>query len=266
MRMRFLDAALPLAALGFAVFPISPGSKLPAISKKAGGQGVLDASRDDAQIRAWARRFPCANVGVACGKISGITVLDFDLKTGASETVKRFAEQKRLFHPTATARTPSGGWHLYYAYAPDLLNSKSQLGPGIDVRTTGGYVVAPPSVLADGSGYRWVTAPLGPDLPKMPTWAYMALKPKPQPIVKPAKPLTGDKGEALSRLTRFVGNAQNGQRNSCLYWAARRAAEGGMIDDGAKQALAEAAMAIGTDEKEAYRTVGSAFRAGRRLA
>lgn len=263
--MRFIDGAKPLIALGWAVFPISPGSKLPAISKKAGGQGVLDASKDEAQIRKWARRFPHANVGIACGKISGLTVLDFDPKGGAIETLKLFTEQRRLFNATVTVRTPSGGWHCYYRYAPELLNSKSLLGRGIDVRTTGGYVVAPPSRLADGTAYSWEVSPLGPDLPPMPTWAHMALKPKPQPVFTPKAPV-GGKDEVLDRLTRFVASAQNGQRNSCLYWAARRAAENGLTDDGSRQALAEAAIMIGTEEKEAFRTVGSAFRAGRRLA
>jgi len=262
--MRFIDGAMQFLSLGWAVFPLSPGSKLPAISKKAGGQGVLDASKDEAQIREWARRFPRANIGIACGKISGITVLDFDLKTGAMETIARFRSQKRLFNPTVTARTPSGGWHLYYRYAPDLLNSKSLLGPGIDVRTTGGYVVAPPSTLEDGKGYAWRMPPLGPDLPPMPTWAHMALKPKPQLAIKAAP--TAGKDEAMDRLVRFVQGAQQGQRNSCLYWAARRAAEGGMTDDGSRLALAAAAGAIGIDEKEAMKSIGSAFRAGRRLA
>lgn len=263
--MRFIDGAMSLVALGWAVFPISPGSKLPAISKKAGGQGVLDATRDEALIREWARRFPSANVGVACGKISGITVLDFDLKTGAMETISRFRGQKRLFNATVTARTPSGGWHLYYRYAPELLNSKSLLGPGIDVRTTGGYVVAPPSALDGGRSYSWRLPPLGPDLAPMPTWTHMALKPKPQPAFK-AKTDMGEKAEVLTRLTRFIEAAREGQRNSCLYWAARRAAEGGLVDDGARHALAAAAGSIGISEQEAMRSIGSAFKAGRRLA
>lgn len=264
--MRFLDGALQLVGLGWAVFPISPGSKLPAIPKKAGGQGVLDASRDEAKIREWARRFPNANIGVACGKISRITVLDFDPKGGSVETLARFAEQKRLFNATVTARTPSGGSHLYYRYAPELMNSKSLLGPGIDVRTTGGYVVAPPSVLDGGRSYSWQLPPLGPDLPPMPIWAHMALKPKPQAAFRTPAPAPGEQGEALTRLTRFVETAQQGQRNSCLYWAARRAAEGGLVDDGARMALAVAAGAVGIDEKEALRSIGSAFKAGRRLA
>jgi hypothetical protein len=263
--MRFLDGALRLTSLGWAVFPISPGSKLPAIPKKLGGQGVLDATKDEALICEWARRFPSANVGVACGKTSGITVLDFDPKAGAMETISRFRGQKRLFNATVTARTPSGGWHLYYRYAPELLNSKSLLGPGIDVRTTGGYVVAPPSVLDGGRCYSWRLPPLGPDLAPMPTWAHMALKPKPQPVFK-AKADHGEKAEVLARLTRFIENAQQGQRNSCLYWAARRAAEGGLIDEGARHALAAAAGAVGIGEQEAMRSIGSAFKAGRRLA
>lgn len=265
MMALFIDRAMPLVDLGWAVFPISPGSKLPAIPKKLGGQGVLDASKDGAQIREWARRFPGANVGVACGKISGLTVLDFDPKSGAEATLARFREQKRLFNATVTSRTPSGGWHLYYRYAPELLNSKSLLGPGIDVRTTGGYVVAPPSVLDGGRVYSWLLAPLGPDLPPMPTWAHMALKPKPQAVFKsPVAP--SEKGEALARLARFIEGAQQGQRNSCLYWAARRAAENGLTDDGARMTLAVAAGAVGIDEKEALRSIGSAFKAGRRLA
>lgn len=43
--MRFLEPALALAGIGWQVFPVSPGSKLPAIPKAEGGQGVLDVWR-----------------------------------------------------------------------------------------------------------------------------------------------------------------------------------------------------------------------------
>lgn len=262
--MRFIDGAMPLLDLGWAVFPLAPGAKVPAISKKAGGQGVLDASKDPDQIRAWARRFPHANVGVACGKISGITVLDFDPKSGSEETLREFRTQQRLFNPTVTVRTPSGGWHLYYAYAPELLNSKGLLGKGIDVRTTGGYVVAPPSRLDGGRGYSWHLAPLGGDLPRMPTWAYMALKPRPEAVFQRHEGVRNGEA-ALAGLMKFIGQAAEGQRNSSLYWAARRAAEGGYADAGTEDMLAQAAGSIGITRKEALKTIGSAFKAGRRL-
>lgn len=45
-----------------------------------------------------------------------------------------------------TVRTPSGGHHLYFTAAEaDVRNSAGRLGPLIDVRAVGGYVVAPPS-------------------------------------------------------------------------------------------------------------------------
>jgi hypothetical protein len=263
--MKFLDAAQRLLELDWAVFPLSPGSKLPAISKKAGGQGVLDASKSLDQIREWARRFPHANVGIACGAVSGLTVVDLDPKAGSNDTVRQMKALGRIFKPTVSARTPSGGWHLYYGYVPQVLNSKSLLGKGIDIRTTGGYVVAPPSVLDGGRFYRWHLAPLGADIARMPIWASMALKPK-ENAVFVRKEGIRDANAALSGLAKFVTNAAESQRNSCLYWAACRAAEGGYADEATAEMLAQAAASIGLSRKESLKTIGSAFKARRRFA
>jgi hypothetical protein len=263
--MRFIDGALPLIELGWAVFPLAPGSKIPAISKKQGGQGVLDASKDRAQIEQWARRFPHANVGIACGAVSGITVIDFDPKGGSVETVRQMKALGREFKPTVSVRTPSGGWHLYYAYLSWATNSKSLLGKGIDVRTTGGYVVAPPSRLDGGGLYRWHLAPLGAEIARMPIWASMALKPREEAAFI-RKEGIHDADAALTGLARFVENAPSGQRNSCLYWAACRAAEGGYADEATQHMLAQAAAAVGITMKEALKTIGSAFKRRGRFA
>ena len=54
-------------------------------------------------------------------------------------------------------RTPSGGLHYYFSYRhDDVRNSAGRLGPGLDVRGRGGYVVAPPSVLRNGHAYKWL--------------------------------------------------------------------------------------------------------------
>jgi hypothetical protein len=263
--MRFIDAARPLLDLGWAVFPLSPGSKMPAIPKSKGGQGVLDASKDLDQIREWARRFPHANVGIACGAVSGITVIDFDPKGGSVETVRALKAAGRTFAPSVSVRTPSGGWHLYYKFVPWAMNSKSLLGKGIDVRTTGGYVVAPPSVLDGGGFYRWNIAPLGADIARMPIWAQQALKPREEAVFIRKEGIR-DVSAALSGLARFIGNAKEGQRNSSLYWAACRAAEGGYADEATGDLLVSAAANVGIPRKEALKTIGSAFKARRRFA
>jgi len=69
----FLQLALDCAARGWYVFPCVPEDKVPL----KGMSGYLDASSDEAQIRAWWAREPRANVAIATGK-SGLVVLDAD--------------------------------------------------------------------------------------------------------------------------------------------------------------------------------------------
>ena len=261
--MRFLDAALPLAEMGFSIFPLSPGTKLPAIAQKAGGKGVKDATTDADQVRNWARRFPRANVGIACGRASGVTVIDIDPGHGGNETIAAFREKGSKLVETILAQTPSGGWHAYYMYEPLLLNSKAKLGPGIDVRNDNGYVVAPPSLLKDGRIYRWVVPPTGSQAARMPRWAMERLRPKPMPVYEDRHPPRDPDG-ALKGLVEFVRNAKEGERNGSLYWAACRAKENGLADAGVQQTLIAAAVSIGLDPKESHKSVLSGFKAGRR--
>ena len=50
---------------------------------------------------------------------------------------------------TYTVKTPTGGLHLYYTApdGPEIRNSAGKIGPLIDVRAGGGYVLAAGSVL-----------------------------------------------------------------------------------------------------------------------
>jgi hypothetical protein len=60
---------------------------------------------------------------------------------------------------TARARTGGGGVHIFFRYPreTDIRNSVGLLGPGLDVRGEGGYVVVTPS-RTQGS-YEWVDKP-----------------------------------------------------------------------------------------------------------
>jgi len=180
----FLEAAFYLVPLGFRIFPLMPGSKIPAISKDKGGRGCLDATDDEEIIEDWAHHLPRANVGIATGKPSNCIVIDLDPRNGADKSIELLKEAGHVFPPTVTAMTANGGMHFYYAYEASLRNSKSVLAPGIDVKTTGGYVVAPPSVLDGGKRYTWQNSPLGGDLPRLPQWAVQKLKPAPPACVQ----------------------------------------------------------------------------------
>ncbi len=114
--------------------------------------GVKDASNVPSHIREWWHLYPDANIGIATGK--GLLVIDIDPKNGGSlEALNALVS----LPATATVRTGGGGLHLYFAYDPwnRIRNSASKLAPGIDIRGENGYVVAPPSIHANGNRYWW---------------------------------------------------------------------------------------------------------------
>lgn len=258
--MQFLDAAFYLTQFGWKVFPLMPGQKIPAVPKAAGGRGCLDATDDENQISAWARRYPRANIGVACGEPSGIVVIDFDPRNGSDDSLAKLAARRQTFPITVTARTANGGTHLYYAFETSLKNSKSALAPGIDIKTTGGYVVGPPSVLEGGKHYVWANSPLGPNLPRLPTWIVEALKPRPKPVLAYERK---ESGGDVGKLADFVANAGKGDRNNKLFWAACRAAEAGQLDSNGKALLQSAAQSVGLDKIEVEKTIESAEKRGK---
>lgn len=120
--------------------------------------GVKDATTDSATIRRWWANWPDANIGIATGLNpttgAGLYVIDIDMAKGAdlaSLDGLGFDDLPNLL----TVRTGSGGYHLYLSCEEELPNSANKLGPFIDTRGEGGYVVAPPSYNRQGQ-YTWL--------------------------------------------------------------------------------------------------------------
>lgn len=89
---------------------------------------------------------PRSNVGIVTGMPSGVWVLDVDL-IGQAGLAELEAVHGTL-PATYEVKTGSGGRHLYWAMpadGSDLGNGTGSLPPGVDVRGTGGQVVAPGS-------------------------------------------------------------------------------------------------------------------------
>lgn len=151
-------AALQAAARGWKVFPLKPLSKEPL----PGSHGYKDATTDPALIRAFLVANPDCNIAIATGRKSGVVVLDVDKKGGGLETFRRIESEHGETGKTPLSLTPGGGRHIYFAQPENEVRSRAGLGPGIDVRGEGGYIVAPPSILPHGK-YAW-QAELGPDV------------------------------------------------------------------------------------------------------
>jgi hypothetical protein len=147
-------AALAYAKRGVPVFPCEPGGKRP-LTKS----GFWDATVGEHEILAWWGRWPQANVAIPTGEPSGLMVLDVDSGEGPKSLRKLELEVGRA-PETLWARTGGGGEHLFFRYptkpAREARNSQGLLGPGLDVRAQGGYVLVAPSQTS--GRYEWTTA------------------------------------------------------------------------------------------------------------
>jgi hypothetical protein len=145
-----LDAALAYASRrSWPVFPCDR-EKRPLVEG-----GFRTATTDHGTITAWWRRWPTALIGTPTGR--GFVVLDVDVKHPPVNGFDTLADLDFAILPsTPMLHTTSGGLHLYFDPGEDKIYNTagergSGIGPGLDWRGIGGYVIVP----APGSGYHW---------------------------------------------------------------------------------------------------------------
>jgi hypothetical protein len=127
---------------------------------KLAPNGLLSATTDSGIIKNWfGYQAPDANLGVVTDKL---VVIDVDPRHGGDDSVTALEMAHGEMPPTWRALT-GGGEHVLFA-CPDSVEIASfaaeqmdnpPLGPGIDVRARGGYIVAPPSRHISGRLYAW---------------------------------------------------------------------------------------------------------------
>jgi hypothetical protein len=258
-------AAVGLAERSFLVFRLRPRDKRPL---KEGWPD--EATTGPAKVARLWNENPTANIGIACG--TTCWVLDVDGEAGRDSLRALQAEHGRL-SPTVTSRTGSGGYHLLFAAEPRVRNSVRRLGPGLDTRGAGGYIVAPPSIHPNGKRYAWLRGrePGSMPLAKAPGWLLDRLDPprpgKPLGSVGPIAAIADAYGRAaLRKAVERVGAAAKGQRNATLnaesFGLGQLVGAGILPAEVAATALAGAALAIGLERRETERTIASALRAG----
>lgn len=148
-----LDAAIDYASRGLAVFPLKPRDKAPITA-----HGVHEATTNFDKINKWWSRYPNANIGIACGKVSGgLLVVDVDRKPNGVDGLDSLNEWEREngeLPETVRSITGTGGSHLLYRIDGAGKNRVNLLA-GVDIRSDGGYIVVPPSIHPNGNKYEW---------------------------------------------------------------------------------------------------------------
>jgi hypothetical protein len=280
------DTAVAYAKLGWRIFPVVPGGKIPQHRRAHDddgaqracpgghvcgrlGHGFKDATADPDRVARWWARQPGCNIGLATGNPHGVDVgspgaspdvLDIDVKDGAPglaslARLQWYGYTRGVF---AVAGTPSGGWHLYFDGT--IQSSATLKKHGVDFRSCGGYVVAPGSrtgTRRHPRPYRWM--PDRWDLAADGTvdWADIRdfLNPPPLPRNLMFTAFT----DSASPLIDWFVQQPSGSRNNALYWAACRILESGYpterLDD-----LATEGRRAGLTDGEVQKTITSAIR------
>jgi len=117
--------------------------------------GVKDASNSPQQIQAWSQQ-SFSGFGVVCGELSGITVIDCDVKEfNGVRNFQAWCEANGVdLSRVPFAMTPSGGRHYYFQYCSALTKSRPLPDIG-DVRNNNTMVVLPGTIAENGSRYNW---------------------------------------------------------------------------------------------------------------
>jgi hypothetical protein len=266
------------AKLGWRVHPCRPGGKLPILV-----DWPNRATTDPTLIERWWGRAPDANVAVATGHQSGLLTLDIDGPEGEQSLADLEARHGPLpeFYPLQYTGGGRDGWQAFFAYPAgrQIGNSAGKLGPKLDTRGEGGYVLVPPSVTTEA--YRWATDrdpwSLLPDpFPPAPDWLVDLLDPQTEPkrggVIDYSNVwrLIRDRDDryllrVLEAELALVASAPNGRRNQQLNESAfalfRFAVEGRLEAGAIAHGLEAAARHAGLNDREAIATIRSAARA-----
>jgi hypothetical protein len=303
------SVALTWVARGLPVVPCSrtdKGALVPGFGRDATAEQLAKFS-DPEQVRAWwSGRFKRAHVGLLTGRGTdgrGLVVVDLDMPKGdarplegrwsgcdgGTDVLELLAREAGADWPeTYSVLTPSGGMHLYFEQPADgpLIGCATgegptapHIGPMVDVRGVGGYVIAAGSYsTAQGRMYERVSAPE--TLPQaLPGWLLELLRPSAPAAAPPRPPApvrvlpTGTRAEryaaaALTGAAEDVASAPKGERNRRLFLAARKLGELHAVaptvldETTVQEQLLAAAVAVGLRERSSLSSIKSGWTKG----
>jgi hypothetical protein len=217
-----LAAALRYAKRGFPVFPVhNVRNGVCSCGKKScehpgnhprTKHGFKDATVDSERIAQWWTMWQDANIGIPTGPASGLLFLDIDPRNKGDESWESLVAKHGQPPDTAEQVTGGGGRHI--AFRDPGVPVPKELAPGIDIKSTGGYIVVAPSIHATGRRYEWdgiqgAKALLDPA--PVPTWLLECFAAR---LRRKTKAANGDSekfhaGERNNGLTALVGKMRH---------------------------------------------------------
>lgn len=201
-----LDWALEYWDYGYSLIPLVPASKKPMIAWKKYQQSR--ATREE--VLSWWQQDPCCNIGLVCGRHSGLVVIDADDKE--SETY-----MKIHLDPTPMRVRTRKGVHFYYRHPAMSIQSKARVALAIDKRADGGLATGLGSVHSSGFVYCLDDGASLVSIRDLPIYK-PAWFPEPAPMAPPK--VRHSDLDASSRAQAYVDAIEgvgSGQRNEMAY-------------------------------------------------
>jgi len=261
------EAAKQYTDLGLSVIALSGKAPNGAVHK----HGLKDAiMKEDFEARQSVFTHP-QTTGVGILTDTPFVVIDIDGEEGAQQWRDMLGDTALV--PTKWVAKTGRGLHLWFL-TPEPTGTV-KLGPKLDLKGDGGYVAAPPSKHPDGHRYEWLDF-MADYLPA----------PLPEPVValleqrarqqerrmvgkQQRKPVRGPRytpGDTVfyasadfSALIKGQRDAEEGNRNNYLHWAAATLAEEGGLEEDFEE-LEKAALDAGLERAEVRTTLRSAIR------
>ncbi len=209
--------------------------------------------------------------------MSGFFAVDIDGREGRA-TLAELVRKHGPLPKTIVCLTPHGEHYLFKAPGYPIPNTVGRLGPGIDIRGDGGYIVGPGSRTREGV-YRFAAGhgPEDVEIAPGPPWllARTGRKSVPgeQDPAAPANPVGLGMARARAyaeaafqsereRLRKAPLHQRNNTLNICGFKLGRYVARGLLDNARVVAELTQIGEAIGLDDGEIARTIDSGLKAG----
>ena len=287
------ELALSYIANGVPVFPCRPAdevtdeydsetgevvvlkAKTPLVSN-----GFKGASKNTRVTGILWDRNPTAMVGIPTGEQLGAFVLDVDTHKDENgevingyETLAALEAKHGELPLTATAKTAGGGEHRYFKHVPGVRN-RGKLGLGLDIRGSGGYVIAPGSVNLEGKQYVWLDYD-GEGIPPLadaPEWLLALVLPS-APASAPSNYVyqAGTNDAYVERAVQLeleetasvpMGGGRNIRLNQAAFSLGTLVGAGALAETEARALLQDVARGWGRDWAQCCKTIENGLSAG----
>jgi hypothetical protein len=103
------------------------------------------------QVKEWWKKWPSANIALVTGELSNLMVIDTDTPE-ATQKIQDYIPENII---TPIQSTPRDGRHFFFKHIEGFSN-RAKVLPGVDMRTTGGYIMVSPSRNGEGKGWQWL--------------------------------------------------------------------------------------------------------------